>query len=98
MSHPSPTAAAALPAAYSAEERGRAAILRAASYASTLLLLLHFRPIFICAGWPICIGAFGWEPAAAPPGGRRRLLQMRMMRIMMHGSSSAQRGCHLPWY
>ena len=30
--------------------------------------------------------------------GRRRLLQMRMMRIMMHGSSSAQRGGHLPWY
>ena len=30
--------------------------------------------------------------------GWRRLLQMRMMRIMMHWSSSAQRGCHLPWY
>ena len=40
------------PAAYSAEERGRAAILRAAAYASTLLLLLHFRPISSVADGP----------------------------------------------
>ena len=65
VSHPSPTAAAALPAAYSAEERGRAAILRAAAYASTLLLL-HFRPISSVPDGP---------SASAPlDGSRRRLL------------------------